>query len=127
MNKKKIFGFVCLSGCLFLPVIQICATETTESQQQSFNILKQTIQKVTEVVNVDNFTDHMFLDLEEDDIVFQVNGGGFLYSKTDDPETLIQSFIENNGAVELEATTVSEAKEFYKTQLDNAITSAQQE
>lgn len=123
---KSLLGILFLSGCLFLTVNNIYAVETTESQKQSLKIPKHTLDNAKEESDVTDFTDNLFLGLEENDIVYQVNGGGFLSSTVTEHKTLKKQFEESNRGVKLKAVTVSQAKNYYKKQLEKHFVSEKQ-
>lgn len=135
MNKKMVFGIVFLSGILVLSEVSIHGNETIESQKQSHknsaNLIRYTKKEsdldTTEVVNVDDFADVNFVGMDENDIVFQINNGGFLSSTICDPETVKREYIEINPGDKLTAMTVSEAKEYYRTELKNYYASLKKE
>ncbi len=57
---------------------------------------------------------HLFPGLKDDELVVQVNEGGFLHSDITDAETTKKEFEELNEGVKCKIMTVGQAKEIYK-------------
>lgn len=110
----------CFTGVLCLSGINIYANE----QILEKNVMKNansSIHCATEAIDVENFTQKLFTELEANDYVLQLDKGGYLYSTSKDIEELKHEFETSNKGVELNKVTVLQAKENLQMDLNNAL------
>lgn len=122
MNVNGKIYLACLSGALCLSGINIYANERSPDQKKVQSI-NDSIHFAAETVDVKNFTQNLFTELDDDDYVLQLDKGGYLYSTIKKIEDLEQDFKGINENPNFKRITVAEAKENLEADLDRALLS----
>jgi len=68
-------------------------------------------------IDLEEYIENMFCELEDDDIVYQVNHGGYLFSTSVDSNQLKEDFLNLNKDAKLTKMTVKQAKKKTKYEL----------
>lgn len=122
MNANGKIYLACLSGVLCLSGINIYANEQSPDQKIVQNI-NDSIHFASEAVDVKNFTQNLFTELDDDVYVLQLDEGGYLYSTIKKIEDLEQDFKAINENPDFKRITVAKAKEKLEADLERALLS----
>ncbi|CDD50069.1 uncharacterized protein BN599_00827 [Firmicutes bacterium CAG:308] len=107
MRKRNLlYASIALICAVLLTNVNVDARENTDINQNSSN-----------PINLETYIDDLFSEMDDEDIVFKVNNGGYLYSTKIDNNQLKDDFLRLNKGVKLKKMTVLEAKEDVKNDL----------
>ena len=107
MRKRNLlYASIDLICAVLLTNVNVDARENTDINQNSSN-----------PINLETYIDDLFSEMDDEDIVFKVNNGGYLYSTKIDSNQLKDDFLRLNKGVKLKKMTVLEAKEDVKNNL----------
>lgn len=100
MEKRKIIYIIFLSTLFAMSNFNIKANDEINS-----------ILVCSDQIDLEEYLDDLFPEMEDEDIIFQVNNGGYLFSTKVDSEQLKDDFLRLNKDAKLKELTVKEAKD----------------
>lgn len=129
--KKKFLTLLLLVGTLILTGIQVYTIEAAKAENvkkiektnkgNDLEVTKETSESETKQY-LEDYESNLFPGLEDDQIIYQVNNGGFLYGKPGtDSEKLKEEFEKDNEGITLTPFTVAEAKEYLRNQIKKSL------
>lgn len=123
--KKKFLTLLLLVGTLILTGFQVYTVEEAKAEktnkESDLEVTKETSESETKQY-LEDYESNLFPGLEDDQIIYQVNNGGFLSGKPGtDSEKLKEEFEKDNEGITLTPFTVAEAKEYLRNQIKKTL------